>query len=491
MSKRKNHTIPRLWWVAALILCGACRQDIPVQERPTVKQPGTPVLEPVRIDLEQIRERGKLTALTLNNSTSYFVYRGQAMGYEYELLSRFANSLGVELEVEVVDDVRVMFDMLNDGEGDVIACNLAITRERRKLAEFSTPYNLTRQMLVQRLPEGHESMPTKTLNKHIVSGPLGLSGKKIHVNKSSPYFRRLRNLQEETGSHFEVITVPGYIGTEKLIKKVADGEIEFTVADDNIARINATYYDNLDVSVQLSFPQQIAWAFRKNSPNLLKAANKWFDSRRNTSSYAYLYKKYFEAPKDRWSQLYGEYSSLRGNRISPYDDLLKEYAGVIDWDWRLLAAQMYQESRFQEDARSWAGAFGLMQFMPATARQYGIDTSSSPEAHIRAAILYLRWLDDYWQKRIFNPEERIKYVLASYNAGLGHVIDATNLAASLGYDPFRWDNNVAECILLKAKPEYYSLDEVKYGYCRGDEPYDYVKKILHRYGHYRGVIHDT
>ena len=491
MPKRKNHTLHSIWWITAVVAITACRQDIPAQERPVIPQPATPVIEPVRIDLADIEKRGKITALTLNNSTSYFVYRGQAMGYEYELLTRFARSIGVDLEIKVVPDTRTMFDMLNHGEGDLIACNLAITSERRQFAEFSAPYNLTKQVLVQRLPEGHESMSTVEINKHLVMGPLGLSGKKIHVSNASPYLKRLKNLQEETGSSFEVVIVPPYIGTEKLIKKVADGEIEFTVADDNIARINATYYDNLDISVQLSFPQQIAWAVRKNGPKLLKSINDWFDANRNTSQYAYIYNKYFKAPKDRWSQLYGEYSSIHGGRISQYDDLLKEYAGLIDWDWRLLAAQMYQESKFQEDARSWAGAFGLMQFMPATAEQYGIDASSSPEAHIRAAILYLRWLDDYWQKRIFDPEERIRFVLASYNAGLGHVIDASSIAAALGYDPFQWENNVAECLLLKSKPEYYTMQEVKYGYCRGAEPYEYVKKILNQYDHYRGVIHDT
>lgn len=491
MGKQKNHISRGVWWIGAFVLVSACRQDIPVHERPVIPQPASTFIEPMRRDLDDIRASGKLTALTLNNSTSYFVYRGQAMGYEYELLSLFANDIGVDLEIKVVPDTRTMFDLLNEGKGDVIACNLAITSERRKMAKFSNPYNLTKQVLVQRLPEGHENMSQAELNQHLVMGPLGLAGKRIHVSKDSPYLRRLRNLRDETGSSFEVVAVSTEVGTEKLIKQVADGIIEFTVSDDNIARINTTYYDNLDISVQLSFPQQIAWATRKNAPELLGAINEWFDANRHTSNYAYIYNKYFKAPKSRWSQLYGEYSSIHGDRISPYDDILKEYAGLIDWDWRLLAAQMYQESKFQVNARSWAGAFGLMQFMPATAEQYGIDSSSSPEAHIRAAILYLRWLDDYWQKRIFDPEERIRFVLAAYNAGLGHVIDATNLAASLGYDPFRWEGNVAECMLLKSKPEYYTMHEVKHGYCRGREPYDYVKKILHQYDHYRSVIQDT
>src|SRR5690606_4943042 len=150
----------------AISLIVACRQDIPVQERPVISHPGLPSIEPVRIDLAELQAEGKITALTLNNSTSYFVYRGQAMGYEYEWLTMFANSQGLELEVKVVDDIPTMFDMLDRGEGDIIACNLAITSERRKLAEFSEPYNLTRQVLVQRLPEGAATMNVRELNSH-------------------------------------------------------------------------------------------------------------------------------------------------------------------------------------------------------------------------------------------------------------------------------------------------------------------------------------
>jgi membrane-bound lytic murein transglycosylase F len=472
----------------SVIVTLSCQHDLPVQERMLISAAEVNGIAPVEFDLDAIRQRGKLTALTLNSSTSYFVYRGQAMGFEYELLKRFATSLGVELEIKMIPDVNAMFDLLNKGQGDVIACNLAITKDRLQHANFCEPYNFTRQVLVQRLPEGWQKMDTKELNSHIVTGPIDLIGKKVYVNKSSSFFSRLENLQNEIGGDIDIVRVPGYIDTEKLIQKVANGDIEYTVADDNIARLNATYYPNLDISVQLSFPQQIAWAVRKNSPELEMAINEWFEEDRKKSIHAYIYNKYFKASKEQWDKFNGEYSSLKGNRISDYDEILKEYSKIIDWDWRLLAAQMYQESNFKEDARSWAGAFGLMQFMPATAAAYGIDTTSSPEAHIRAAILYLSWLDDYWKERVFDPEERIHFILASYNVGLGHVTDAMNLALSLGYDPQRWEDNVAECILLKSQSEYYQAESVKYGYCRGEEPYQYVRKILSQYEHYKRVI---
>jgi len=404
----------QIFIVAALVLI-SCQHDVSVQQRPLMGASKLMHISPVEIDLQEILEKKKLTALTLNSSTSYFVYRGQAMGYEYELLKRFTRSIGVELEIKIIPDVNAMFDLLNKGEGDIIACNLAITQDRRKMAAFSDPYNFTRQVLVQRLPEGRDTMTTREINEQLVTSPIELIGKKVYVNKSSSFFSRLENLQNEIGGDIDIVSVPGYIDTEKLIKKVANGDVEYTVADDNIAKLNATYYPNIDISVQLSFPQQIAWATRKNSPNLLRAINDWFEEDRKKSVHAYIYNKYFKASKEQWDKFNGEYSSLKGNRISDYDDYLREYSKIIDWDWRLLAAQMYQESKFKVDARSWAGAFGLMQFMPETAEMYGIDPSSPPEEQIRAAILYISWLDDFWKERIYDPDERIKFFLASYN----------------------------------------------------------------------------
>ncbi len=466
----------------------ACQQDTPLSDRPILKPMDLVRVEPVHYDLDEIRERGKIVALTLNTSSTYFVYRGQAMGYEYELLQRFAKSQDLDLEIKIIPDVNAMFDLLNKGEGDVIACNLAITKDRLQLAKFSEPYNFTRQVLVQRLPEDWRDMSIPELNKQIITSPIQLIGKKVFVNRSSAFFSRLNSLENEIGGDIDIVRAPGYFDTEKLIQRVARGEIDYTVADDNVAQLNATYYDNIDVSVQLSFPQQVGWAVRKNSDQLLEAINDWLDKNHSSSTHAYIYNKYFKASKDQWQKFQGEYSSLQGSRISEYDDLLKEYSKLIDWDWRLLAAQMYQESRFREDAISWAGAFGLMQLMPATAAVYGIQPGSPPEEHIRAAILYLAWLDDFWKERVFDEYERIQFILASYNAGLGHVQDAMNIAISLGYDPQRWEGHVAECMLLKSQPDYYTADFVKHGYCRGKEPYHYVRNIMAQYEQYRRVI---
>jgi membrane-bound lytic murein transglycosylase F len=438
----------------------------------------------VHFDLDLIKKRGKLILLTENSSTSYFIYKGQPMGYEYELVKKFTDKLGVELEVKIIDDVNTMFGMLNNGEGDIIASNLTVTKKRSEVISFSSPYNHSKQVLVQRVLSKNN---TNFKEEKLVKDIFDLGGKKIFVNKSTSYFTRLKSLSEEIGEDIIVQEAPGYIDTENLIKKVSEGEIDYTVADENIGRLNKTYFPNIDVSLELSLPQKIAWGVRHNSPELLDEINRFFDDKSSLINVAVIYNKYFKSSKDQLQRYTSDYSSLSGNKISKYDDVIKKYSKTIEWDWRLLSAQMYQESHFDPNARSWAGAYGLMQLMPATASMYGINDNSTAEQNIRGGILYLSWLDDYWKKRIINEEERIKFILASYNAGLGHVIDARSLAKEMGFNNEIWDKNVSYCILLKSSSKYYTRKSVKYGYCRGKEPFLYVKSILNRFEHYKNV----
>ncbi len=286
--------------------------------------------------------------------------------------------------------------------------------------------------------------------------------------------------------------MPGEVTTESLIAMVANGKIPRTICDENVAMVNQTYYPQLDIKTAVSFPQKIAWAVNKNSPLLLSELNNWISDQKNTTRYAVMYNKYFKNPKAAGQRNESEFSSLGGNNISPYDDMIMAYSREIGWDWRLLASMIYQESKFDHTAQSWAGACGLMQMIPATAIQYGLDTcGGTPIQSIDAGTRHIIKLDQYWAKIISNKEERIKFVLASYNAGLGHVIDARNLCSKYGNKSDLWQNNVEKYLLLKSYPKYYNDPIVRCGYCRGQEPYNYVREIITRYEHYRNTIKDN
>lgn len=197
-----------------------------------------------------------------------------------------------------------------------------------------------------------------------------------------------------------------------------------------------------------------------------------------------IYNRYFKSPRTSLLRMSSDYSSLGGNKISPYDELIKQGAEKLGWDWRLLAAIIYQESRFIVNDESWAGARGLMQLMPETAKRFGATNPDDPRQSIRAGVNFLKYLDKYWAKTIMDQDERLKFVLASYNAGLSHIIDARELTVKYKKDPTQW-NNVEYYLLQKSNPQFYRDPVVMAGYCKCEEPVNYVKNVLDRFEEYQ------
>lgn len=439
------------------------------------------------VSIPHYKERGRITAVTDYNSINYFVYRGEPMGYQYELLNLLAENLDIDLEVVVNNDLEGSFDCLINRECDLIAVSLTVTRERSRIVDFTEPHGQTRQVLIQKKPADWHYMTSRELDTHMIRNPIELGGKTVHVQSNSAYASRLRNLMEEIGD--TIMIVEEKLVAEQLITMVAEGEIDYTVSDENIAMVNQTYYDNIDIGTAISFQQNLAWAVRKGDNHLRDSINSWLENFKSTIEYRLLYAKYFRNQRSA-RIVQSDFYVLTSGIISPYDELIKKYSEEIDWDWRLLASMIYQESRFRHDARSWAGAQGLMQLMPGTARRYGVRNTSDPEENIRAGVRYIAWLDETLKDRINDREERIKFILASYNVGLGHVLDARALARKYGKDPDRWSDNVDYYILNKSDPEYFLDPVVRHGYARGDEPFRYVGEILNRYDHYTNIVTD-
>ena len=442
----------------------------------------------VTFDLDEIKKRGKLIVLTENSSTGFYIYKGDSMGYEFELLNSFAKNIGVALELIIAKNMDSVFYQLNKGEVDIIAANLTVTQERVAIVDFTEPLMLTRQVLIQRKPDNWETLDQTILNKKLIRNILELDGKNIDVRKGSSFYTRLVSLSEEIGGKINITEVSGGVDTEELIRRVARGEIDFTVADENIALNNQTYYSNIDIETPISFPQQIAWAIRKESPLLSKELSNWMAKIKKSKESALAYSKYFKSAKKTVNRAENNRFSYRGGCISQYDDMFKVYSEKIGWDWQLLASLVYQESHFKATTQSWAAASGLMQLVPGTAKRYGLDSAyQTAEQSIKAGTSYISDLDKYWKHRISYKEERIKFILASYNVGLGHVIDARNLASKFGKDPNLWFHNVEYMVLQKSNPMIYTDPIVKCGYCRGQETFMYVKEILNRYEHYKNV----
>ena len=427
-------------------------------------------------DLPQLQERGELVAVTLYSSTSYFQYKMQDMGYEYDLAKDFAKRVGVKLTVKVATNPARLIEMLNEGEADLVAFPIPIHQQLKAGTIYCGQERVSQQVLVQREEKGRKPLTDVTQ----------LIGKEVYVKANTRFSERLANLNEELGGGILIHEVTAdSITTEDLIEQVSQGKIAYTVTDDQVARLNKTYFWNLHIGLKISFPQRCSWVVRRSSPLLADAINTWASDKKGTSFKA-ITKRYFELSKQ---PLHTEIPPIHGGHISPYDALFKKHAGLIGWDWRLLASISYQESRFNPSVVSWAGAEGLMGIMPNTAKALGVTPHElkDPDVGIRIGVDCLR---RFRQGFSDITEEQIRFTLAAYNAGIGHVYDAQRLARKYGKDPNRWEH-VSEYIRLKNDPEYYNDPVCKHGYLRGSETFLYVREVMERYYYYRAHKNDA
>ncbi len=435
--------------------------------------------------ITDLSSKTKLIALTGNNAYSYFIYKGKTMGFEYELLQRLGKSFGKEIEIKVIKSLKEMIEKLNNGEGDLIAMNLTVTKKRKQILDFTQQLNKTRQVLVQRKPKNWRNFTVDKINKLLIRDPIDLEGKTVYVRHSSAYLTRLKNLSDEIGSDINIIEADDSLSTEDLILKVSKGEIDYTVSDENVASLNQSYLPNIDIETKISFSQKIAWAVNKGDSILLKKLNKWIDSLKHTKDFYIIYNRYYQQRYYYKYRRKSKYFLSKRGKISAYDEIFKKCSNNFGYDWRLLASIAYVESQFNKEAKSWAGAIGIMQLLPETGKNFGAENLLNPQQNIRAAVKYISWLDKFWIKYVKDEKERIKFILASYNIGFGHVIDAYNLAEKYGAQKDVWFNNVEHYLLKKSNKKYYNDEVVKNGYCNCIETVNYVKDVLTKYEQYK------
>lgn len=421
---------------------------------------------------------------TLYSPTSFFIYREDTLGYEYERICNFAKDKDIGIKFVVAHNMQSMIEMLDSGKIDLIAYEIPITAEYQSKVLNCGQENITWQILVQ--PKSDS----------LITDVTQLIGKDIYVEKGSKYEARLINLDNEIGGGINIHTInKDSIITEDLIGMVADGEVPLTVVDSDIARLNRTYYDNIDISLEISFPQRAAWAVSRDNKWLADSINAWSKIEKAKPEYKMALKRYFEMSKigitdDDTDVIKKINENLRHGIISDYDNLFKKHATLINWDWRILAAQAWVESRFKPNARSWAGATGLMQLMPRTARAYGLSDNelTNPDKNIEAAVKSINDLDKSLLRYVPDDNERIYFIIAAYNSGIGHIYDAIALAKKYGKKPSKWFGNVEDAVLWKANPEYYNDDACRFGYFRGKQTVAYVKEVFKHYNIYKSKI---
>lgn len=438
------------------LVCFACRQSAPSVS-------GSAIPDTLRVG-------------TLYGPTSYFLYRDQPMGYEYELMQKVLEENGVGMKIEVAPGMDSLIAMLNDNRIDVIAFEVPYTAQFNDRVLHCGNENITYQVLVQPASESP------------VRNATDLIGKEVWVIENSKYEHRLRNLNNEVGGGIIIRTVPqDSIIADDLIEMVSNGTIPLTVIDSDKARINRTYYPNIDISTRLGFPQRSSWAVRNGNTELADSLTSWVVSTDEEATAKALLKRYFETQKNNGILDFSSILKRDDGAASPYDDLFRKYAEEYGRDWRAVAAQGYVESKFRPNARSWAGARGVMQIMPGTARQYGLPLRkiNDPESNIRTSVKIIDNLDRVLTPYVPDANERRLFVSAAYNGGLGHVLDAINLAKKYGKDPQVWYGNVEAALQMKSNPLYYNDEVCRFGYFKGKETLAYVSEVEKIYDIYR------
>ena len=423
-----------------------------------------------RDDLPGIQKRGILRILTRNNPATYFLWRGELMGFEYELARHFADQHKLRVEIVVPPTREELIPWLLEGKGDVIAASMTISEQRRQQGvEFSRPYLTASEIVVTRAKESEKDLGSIE----------DLEGRTVIIRRSSAYWNTPKQLQDQ-GIGVKIQAAPEELETEELIAKVAKGEYDLTIADSHILDIELTWRKDIRAAFPLGEPQPLGWAVRPSNPKLLHTLNQYMKKEYRGLFYNMTLKKYFKDARTIHQRV--DTRTTHTGELSPYDKIVQSQAKHYGFDWRLIVAQMYQESRFNPKARSWAGAEGLIQVLPRTARSLGFQDVTTPKKGIHAGVKYLNWV-----RERFDPElpvdVRTWFALAAYNAGHGHVRDARRLARKQGLNPNRWFGHVEKAIQLLAKRKY--ARQARHGYCRGSEPVKYVQEIKRRFDAYQ------
>ncbi len=413
--------------------------------------------------LKNIVDKGVLTVGIEHNHIDYFAFNGKVMGLNYEIIKDYADYLDVTVVYKLINNLDEGKRQLKNREIDLLAKNMESSKEMNG-------FTLTNTVLTDDL--------------------VIVANRKTNVNDFSQ-FKKLIIPTTLYTIYQRYDDLAALLHTEVRLKETSEYNIIDSVKHNKelCTIVRKSQLDAYKRTEKVDFSEQLlvkgepfSWLVGKHATIFQNNFNKWITTYKKTDDYAYLEFKYL-SEYCYLSTRYDDRTFSINKGMSRYDNLIKSYCKSTKWDWRLVAALIYHESRFDNEAVSPVGATGLMQLMPLTAQEQGIDSFHFAQENIKAGINYLNELSTYW-KDIPLKEEQLKFIIASYNAGPGHIIDAVNLAKKYGGNDEVWSNHVDKYIKLKTQPKYYNDEVVKCGQCRGYETYDYVNNIFETYNQY-------
>jgi len=415
--------------------------------------------------LERVKEDGVLRVITRNSPATYFQDRSGETGFEYELVKRFAEDLGVELKIETADNLDDLFDQMQKPGGPVLAAAGLIDTDRRKQqVRFSHPYLEVTPQIIYR---NGQSRPTDTGD---------LVGKRIMVLKGSSHAEQLAALKAKNPAiEYEESDA---VEVVDLLRMVDEGQIDLTLVDSNELAMNQVYFPNVRVAFDLGEARSQRWAVALGDDNsLLNELNAYLDKVKKNGTLQRLKDRYY-GHVDVLGYV-GAYTFAQHlqERLPKYEKSFQSSAKLTEVDWRLLAAIGYQESLWQADVTSKTGVRGMMMLTQSTAQAMGVANRLDAKQSIQGGAKYFAYVKDQLDDKIEEPD-RTWLALASYNIGSGHLDDARKLAENEGLNPNKW-LDVKKMLPRLSQKQWYR--KTRYGYARGGEPVSFVANIRRYY----------
>lgn len=411
------------------------------------------------------RDPNVITFVTINSPNTYYINSDQEFaGLEYDLAKAFLTFLdnGKQVEFIVVDSVQEAIETLVNNKADIAAADLTATEAREKIIDFSTPYQNVQQQVVY----------NKQLTQKPARNIKRLVGKELVVPASTSFVERLKEYTKDEPALQWVAREEMH--SENILEEVADGKVEYTIADDHLVSVLKNFHPNLRVAFSFGKAEKIAWGFGKDrKPKLLLEVNAFFSKIKHDGTLRNLIDRYHGNSKRLKPLDVNAFLKRSHVRLPPYKKLFKEAQEITNIDWRMLAALSYQESHWDTFNTSPTNVRGLMMLTEVTSDRMGVKNRLDPKESIPAGAKYLNLMIDTIPDRVPFPD-RIYMALASYNVGYAHVEDARVLAQRLGLSPNTWVD-VKKALLKLNNPKYYN--KAKYGYCRCAQPVIYVESI--------------
>jgi membrane-bound lytic murein transglycosylase MltF len=409
--------------------------------------------EQITIDAQRIVWKGDLDAMIQRrivrilipyNKTLYFLDKGgQQRGLMYDMMTEFEQNLNKQIASKNLKIHFIFLPTARDrlipdllaGKGDIIAADLTVTPERKKLIEFSTP-----------IARGIREVVVTSANAPTLSSLEDLSGKVVFINPSTSYADSLKRLNLELHKQKKppiiIKDAPGIFETEDILEMVNADLVPITVSDYYLADFWKKTFSNIRIqeNLVLSNGGDIAFGFRKNSPELKKALDAFTEKNKIGSSFGnQKLQAYLKTVK--WVKNSTDPTELK--KFHALANIFQKYSSQYQIDWLLMTAQGYQESRLDQNKKSKVGAIGVMQIMPATGKELKVGDIGQVNNNINGGIKYIRYLiDQYYSKEPMTDLNKVLFAFAAYNAGPARIQQLRVEAGKRGLNPNIWFDNV-------------------------------------------------